>query len=157
MTFLSNSGIKSLLEAYLGGWWALEIYAHSGIAKIYPRIGTLDALETLVLVGTGLHGELPVELGNFTNLKKLVITHTSLSGTFPPGISGLSNLEVLHLDMDNLDESILPELTTLENLGEFLLFEDVSTAGCIPTLFFVRQFREHQANSTRFAPIRSRC
>lgn len=124
----------------------LEVYSGTRIARVYPQIGSLDALLTLVLAGQKFVGNFPVELGKLTSLQRLEIINTSLTGPVPPEITALDSLRILHLDTDNLGVPVHPELTGLENLRELVLVEDGEWR-CTPAQFAAIQRSKYESGS----------
>ena len=62
------------------------------------------------LVGNGLRGPLPPELGNLAALRHLALSSNELSGWIPAELGNLASLRDLHLDDNYLYGPIPPEL-----------------------------------------------
>ena len=76
------------------------------------------------LVGNGLTGTIPPELGNLSNLEELSLTQNGLTGTIPAELGNLANLRFLLLDVNNLTGTIPSELGNLSNLTALWLAQN---------------------------------
>ena len=94
--------------------------------------GTPQRVTGLDLLGIGLTGEIPVELGNLTNLTELDLYFNWLTGTIPMELGDLANLQRLNLGSNQLTGEIPTELGNLTNLTELTLWGNELT-GEIPT------------------------
>ena len=94
--------------------------------------GTPQRVTGLDLLGNGLTGEIPVELGNLTNLTELDLYFNWLTGTIPMELGDLANLQRLNLGSNQMTGEIPTELGNLTNLTELTLWGNELT-GEIPT------------------------
>ena len=99
--------------------------------EIPPEIGQITGLIVLKLSNNQLTGSIPSEIGNLTGLKKLELRFNNLSGNIPSEIWSLSELEILYLEKNQLTGSIPPEIGNLTNLTHLYLFGNQLT-GSIP-------------------------
>ena len=85
----------------------------------------------LHLVGVGLEGEIPLELGDLSFLEELELPYNELRGEIPPGLGNLRRLRHLNLYENDIGGEIPPELGKLENLVSLhLSYNDLE--GVIP-------------------------
>ncbi len=84
------------------------------------------------VIGNGLTGRIPVELGNLTHLRSLDLGWNQLTGPIPSELGNLANLESLDLASNQLTGSIPVELGNLTNLRWLSLWESQLT-GPIPS------------------------
>ena len=102
--------------------------------SIPPRLGDLDALETLVLSINRLTGPIPSALGKLTALRLLYLQGSGLSGTIPPALGKLTALRELDLSYTGLSRTLPPELANLTNLTRVEI-TNTELTGCIPRDF----------------------
>lgn len=120
--YVENGRVKSL---YIPNYFNAK-------GQIPEEIGDLDALETLVIYGTGVSGKFPEGIFKLTSLKKLDIEVTSISGHLPDKFETMSNLEFIRISTcPNLDGPLPVSLGNLENLKE-INFMANSFTGTIP-------------------------
>jgi len=98
---------------------------------LLPIIARLDNLRTLELIGLGVSGEIPSDLGELQNLETLNLSRNKLSGAIPPELGNLRNLATLDLSWNGLLGAIPPELGNLRNLETLDLSEN-HLSGAIP-------------------------
>ena len=79
----------------------------------------IEETTELDLSGSGLHGEIPPEIGNLTNLEKLYLNNNYITGNIPPEIGNLTNLEYLYLNNNWLYGDIPIEIGNLSDLIRF--------------------------------------
>ena len=94
--------------------------------------GSPPRVTGLTLVGKGLTGQIPSELGNLTELRRLSLWGNQLTGMIPSELEGLTNLETLDLRVNRLTGPIPPQLGNLTNLAELILGEN-ELSGPIPS------------------------
>ena len=109
----------------------LNLFDNSSSGEIPPELGSLTALQALILENNSLSGEIPPELGNLANLIGLFLGDNQLSGEVPPGLGNLPNLGYLYLSGTQLSGEIPPELGSLSNL-RYLNLSDNQLSGEIP-------------------------
>ena len=85
----------------------------------------------LHLVGRGLTGSIPPELGELSALQWLTLTINQLTGSIPPELDNLTNLRGLALGQNQLTGSIPSELGRLADLESLILYGNLLT-GSIP-------------------------
>ena len=85
----------------------------------------------LRLVGLGLNGRIPSDLGRLDRLVSLSLPRNRLAGRIPPELGDLASLEYLNLSYNTLTGAIPPELANLENLEELWLKRNLLT-GPVP-------------------------
>ena len=138
----TNTGLKSdcgmLLAARdtLAGTASLNWSADTPIADwTGVALGEASGRVTeILLVGMGLNGRIPTELGSLANLRHLILAGNQLTGEIPPELGGLSNLTRLFLDNNGLTGEIPPELGRLSNLTYLVLAGNQLTGEIPPEL-----------------------
>ena len=101
---------------------------------IPPLLGTLSALESLVLDHNALRGCIPPELGSLSNLKDLWLKYNQLTGGIPPELGNLTSLENFTVINNQLTGSIPDTLGNLSNLQALWLGNN-QLSGEIPATF----------------------
>jgi len=106
--------------------------------KLSSRVGLLQNLERLVLVGNELSGDLPAEFGQLKALKELEISDNNWIGTLPSDWSGMTALEALFLvnskhESAGISGPLIP-FASMPNLRELHLSQNQLT-GTIPSTF----------------------
>ena len=99
--------------------------------EIPPELGDLSFLEELALPYNALRGEIPPELGNLRRLRHLNLFENDIGGEIPPELGRLENLVSLHLSYNDLEGVIPRELGDLANL-EILTLQDNNLSGGVP-------------------------
>ena len=117
-----------LSDAPLGEWYGVDTDAAGRVVEL-DLSGWHDGGE---VIGGGLQGYIPRELGNLSNLERLSLWLNGLTGTIPPELGKLANLKVLRLGNNRLTGVIPPELGRLANL-ERLDLSDNALTGAIPS------------------------
>ena len=84
--------------------------------RIPVQLGRLDRLVWLSLARNRLTGPIPPELGSLDHLVRLALQRNRLGGPVPPELGNLARLEHLNLTFNRLTGAIPPELATLDNL-----------------------------------------
>ena len=121
-----------LTDAPLGDWYGVEMDGDGRVTllqlvgngltgPIPPQLGNLDQLRWLIIEANPLTGSIPSELGNLTNLRELALNENRLSGRIPPKLGDLVNLEYLQLRRNQLSGPIPSSLGNLTNLRELAL------------------------------------
>ncbi len=103
----------------LGGWdeSVRKIVGNGLTGSLPPELGTLSALRWLEAAGNrGLTGPIPAELGNLANLEILGLQDNWLTGSIPAALGRLANLEMFWLHRNALTGSVPPELGNLRAL-----------------------------------------
>ena len=85
----------------------------------------------LALMGLGLNGRVPSDLGRLDRLVHLSLPRNRLTGRIPPELGNLASLEQLNLNYNTLTGAIPPELAKLKNLKGLRLRENRLT-GPVP-------------------------
>ena len=118
-----------LSNAPLEDWYGVEV-ADGRVTGL--RLGDWDE-SVRKIVGNGLTGSLPPELGTLSRLRSLAAAGNSgLTGPIPPELGNLANLETLSLQQNWLTGSIPAALGRLTNLERFWL-QDNALTGSVPT------------------------
>ena len=138
----TNTGLISDCEALLAaqdtlaGTAALNWSADTPITEwTGVALGEASGRVTeILLVGMGLNGRIPKELGSLANLTHLVLAVNQLTGEIPPELGGLSNLTWLGLEFNQLTGEIPPELGGLSNLTTLGLESNQLTGEIPPEL-----------------------
>ena len=86
----------------------------------------------LSLIGNGLSGTIPAELGDLANLQLLYLWGNELTGEIPPELGDLTSLLYLYLNENMLSGEIPPELGDLTSLQQLSLSQNTLN-GTIPT------------------------
>ena len=133
---VSDCGMLLAARDTLAGTAALNWSADTPIADwTGVALGeTSGRVTELDLVGMGLNGRIPTELGSLANLQGLSLWGNQLTGEIPPELGGLSNLEWLLLDGNQLTGEIPPELGGLSNLTYLILWGNQLTGEIPPEL-----------------------
>ncbi len=100
-----------------------------------------NRVTSLELIGLGLTGSIPSQLGNLAKLEHLHLYLNELTGEIPAQLGNLSNLETLDLRWNWLRSEIPEELGDIPNLRYLALMGSApelgrphnSIHGCIPT------------------------
>ena len=101
---------------------------------IPPELGELTGLTFLNLGSNGLTGPIPPEFGNLTSLKRLFIYSNDLTGPIPPELGNLTRLLELDLRSNDLTGPIPPELGNLTRLTKLDLHSNDLTGPIPPEL-----------------------
>ena len=122
---LSNNNLNGPLPVEIGSLSALEqlILEFNSLTGALPsQLGDLSQLRLLHLsVNPLLSGGIPAELGNLSQLQELGLVLNSLSGEIPAELGNLSHLRKLWLANNSLSGDIPAELGNLVQLQELRL------------------------------------
>ncbi|KAK9056039.1 hypothetical protein SSX86_027126 [Deinandra increscens subsp. villosa] len=142
---LSSMSLVGQLVGDIGGLTeltSLDLSFNSGLTgPISPRIGDLENLDTLILMGCSFTGSIPSELGNLKELSFLALNTNNLTGQIPPSLGYLSKLYWLDLAENQLSGSIpfstvtSPGLDMLKQANHFH-FNQNKLSGAIPPQIF---------------------
>jgi len=129
-----NSGWWNTSDAYfnisnLCNWYEILCNKAGSIKRIIKYSSTTSEihfatlnlsvfhnLEILYVVGIGLEGTIPKEIGLLSKLTDLYLLNNSLVGEIPSSIGNLRQLEFLDISYNNLQGSIPHELGFIKNL-----------------------------------------
>ncbi len=111
---------------------SVSLLGHGLSGSLPPELGRLTQLTKLNLDYNSLSGQIPVELGNLTQLRTLNLNSNSLSGQIPTELGNLTQLRTLNLSYNNLNGQIPGELGNLVNLESLWLGGGNVFTGCIP-------------------------
>lgn len=89
--------------------------------RLPDELGSLAALETLLLTGNDFTGEIPWSLGGLSSVKRLDLSHNGLTGKIPGEFGSLKTLESLGLHSNELTGEIPWELTQASSLKRLVL------------------------------------
>ena len=120
----------------IGGWDESvgRVVGNGLTGSLPPELGTLSALRRLEAAGnSGLTGPIPAQLGNLANLEFLSLQENWLTGSIPAALGRLANLERVWLHRNALVGSI-PIPTELGNLSKLriLTFGENTLSGPVP-------------------------
>ena len=121
----------------LGGWdeTARDVVGNGLTGSLPPELGTLSHLQWLEIGGNrALTGPIPAELGNLAAIKGLSLARNWLTGPIPAALGRLGNLEELWLDSNALSGAIPTELGNLTSLRQLSLDVNVLSGPIPPTL-----------------------
>ncbi|KAK7306513.1 hypothetical protein VNO77_44460 [Canavalia gladiata] len=100
----------------------LDVSKNSLLTRLPKSIGNLsNSLEYFMADACGIHGNVPLEIGNITNLVRLSLNWNDINGTLPATIKELHSLQFLGLDSNTLHGSIIDELCEMRTLSELYL------------------------------------
>ncbi len=116
-----------LTNAPLSEWHGITTDDQGRITEIYligngltgtipPEVGDLAHLEGLYLARNELSGAIPAQLGDLSALQRLMLFDNKLSGLIPAQLGFLSDLEQLNLGRNELSGEIPAPLGRLSNL-----------------------------------------
>ncbi|GAB2280120.1 hypothetical protein Dimus_014757 [Dionaea muscipula] len=77
------------------------------IGPVPTSFGTLEKLQSLVLLGNGFTGEIPTSMGNLANLKRLVLSGNTFTGQVPYSLGNLDQLLIMDLSRNSFS-GVLP-------------------------------------------------
>jgi Leucine-rich repeat (LRR) protein len=104
----------------------------NGLKGTLPsELGDLDNLQVLWLPFNSLRGNLPRELGKLQALERIYLEANQLSGRIPAELGNLGNLLVMDFTNNHLSGSIPPALGNLSRL-EYLRLSTNQLSGTIP-------------------------
>ncbi|KAI6700571.1 hypothetical protein NL676_014895 [Syzygium grande] len=106
----------------------------------------LPNLTSLQLFGTGLVGEIPLQIYTLSRLSYLDLSHNFLTGELPPFVQNLTRLQVLCISYNHISGSIPLEMGNLMRLTRLDLEFNVLTGAVPPTLGCL-----HNLQSLRFS------
>ncbi|KAF8411899.1 hypothetical protein HHK36_004457 [Tetracentron sinense] len=142
---LANMGLKGTLSSDIGGLTELTSlvlsYNPDLTGPLTPRLGDLQNLNTLIVLGCGFTGNIPKELGNLAQLSFLALNSNKFNGVIPPSLGKLSKLYWLDLADNQLSGSIpisttsTPGLNLLLNAKHFHFNKNQLSGPIPPTLF----------------------
>ena len=120
--------------------------------SIPPELGMLTRLEYLDLYGNDdLTGQIPLELGSLANLRYLGLGNNRLSGGIPPELGKLARLEQLTVFGNGLRGPIPPELGNLANLRYLSLGGNPLTGTIPPELGSLTNLRGMTLHNNRLS------
>ncbi|XP_071740760.1 leucine-rich repeat receptor protein kinase HPCA1-like [Rutidosis leptorrhynchoides] len=141
----SSMGLVGHLVGDIGGLselTSLDLSFNTGLTgPISPRVGDLENLDTLTLMGCSFTGNIPTEIGNLKKLSFLALNTNNLTGVIPPSLGLCSNLYWLDIAENQLTGSIpastltAPGLDMLKHAAHFH-FSKNKLSGPIPPKIF---------------------
>ena len=116
--------------------------------------GSSGRVVSLFLFENGLHGEIPLELGNLTHLRSLGLSYNRLSGQIPSELGKLTSLTRLYIGWNFLTGDIPSEFSKLTNLT-LVDIRNNSISGILPLseLTKLREALLSDNNITDIAPV----
>ena len=109
----------------------LQLIGHGLVGNIPSEIGTLHKLTFLDLSLNEINGSIPSEIRSLKNLETLNLARNRLVGAIPSSLGGLTNLAYLYLNSNDISGSIPEEIGRLKNLIQLNLSNN-SLVGSIP-------------------------
>ncbi|KAG2314045.1 hypothetical protein Bca52824_017167 [Brassica carinata] len=103
----------------------------SGDLEFIKALANCTKLDTLLVYGNRLGGDLPISIGNLISLQKLMLDDNLLTGPLPSSIGKLSRLVVLNLTSNRMSGEIPSSIGNITRLGK-LYFSNNSFEGTIP-------------------------
>ncbi|GAB4840237.1 hypothetical protein Ancab_021002 [Ancistrocladus abbreviatus] len=86
------------------------------IGPIPTTFGSLEKIQSLILLENGLTGQIPSSIGNLANLKRLVLSGNRFTGQIPDTIGNLSELLILDLSRNSLSGSLPSTIGSLVSI-----------------------------------------
>ncbi|GER25003.1 leucine-rich repeat receptor-like protein kinase family protein [Striga asiatica] len=96
-----------------------------------PNLTAFASLDTLIISGANLTGNIPPDIGYLVSLKKIDLSYNNLDGNIPATIGNLKNLEELILNSNQLTGKIPGELGSCSGLRNLALFDN-RLSGAVP-------------------------
>ena len=138
----------------LGGWDQSvgKIVGNGLTGSLPPELGTLSALKWLEAAGnSGLTGPIPEELGDLANLENLSLQENWLTGSIPAALGRLVNLEWSWLHANALTGAIPAELGNLSVLRILTLGQNMLSGQVPPELGNLSGLRDLYLGGTMLA------
>ncbi|KAF8411901.1 hypothetical protein HHK36_004459 [Tetracentron sinense] len=142
---LSSMGLKGTLSGDIGGLSeliSLDLSSNPGLTgPLTPRLGDLQNLSILIVLGCSFTGNIPKELGNLPELSFLALNSNNFTGAIPPSLGNLAKLYWLDLADNQLSGSIpvstatTPGLDLLLHAKHFHFNKNQLSGRIPPTLF----------------------
>ncbi|XP_058765427.1 piriformospora indica-insensitive protein 2-like [Vicia villosa] len=86
------------------------------VSPLQPFLHNLTSLRRLVFIGNAFHGELPLNIGDYTNLEELTLSTNNLSGMIPASLGRLKKLKILDLSQNKFKGCVPEEIANLTSL-----------------------------------------
>ncbi len=102
--------------------------------EIPPELGALSHLQILDLSWNQLTGAIPAQLGSLSHLEVINLSGNQLTGPIPAQLGNLSQLIYLYLGANELTGEIPPQLGNLSQLIHLALHQNELTGGIPPQL-----------------------
>ncbi len=131
---LSPGGSPNGIPSSIGSLNALQFLMLTGNAftgPIPPELGNLSRLRSLLIIDTQVNGEIPPELGRLKEVGFLSLNNNQLTGEIPRDLALMDRLATLHLSHNQLTGEIPSEFARLERLSG-LKIDGNQLTGCIP-------------------------
>ena len=138
-------GDGRVTRLWLGGWdeSAGRIVGNGLTGSLPPELGNLSRLRSLEAAGnSGLTGPIPPELGRLANLETLSLQENWLTGSIPPALGRLTGLQRVWLQKNALAGPVPPELGNLVDLRILILDNNALTGPVPPELGGLTSLRE---------------
>jgi len=132
---LGGNGVRGVLPESLAALTSLKVLNidDSQLSGTLPALGSLTALETILLASNPeLSGTLP-DLRQLRQLKELDVSRTRLSGSLGASLGSLSRLQRLQLDHTSLHGVLPPQIGVLTRVTSLFVHNAPHLSGTLPT------------------------
>ncbi|KAL6626760.1 hypothetical protein ACP70R_030486 [Stipagrostis hirtigluma subsp. patula] len=131
---LSNNHLNGSIPREIFELPLVSIYlnlSYNSLSGPLPEVGGLGNLNSLVLSGNQLSGQIPDSIGDCSVLQQLRLDNNSFEGSIPQSLNNIRGLIALNLSMNRLSGSIPDAIGSIQNL-QLLYLSHNNLSGSIP-------------------------